>query len=60
MGGQTALNTALDLHSKGILKKHGIEMIGATKEAIDKAKTEIYLLLRWKKNLGFKGLLKLR
>ena len=37
MGGQTALNTALDLHSKGILKKHGIEMIGATKEAIDKA-----------------------
>ena len=26
MGGQTALNTALDLHSKGILKKHGIEM----------------------------------
>ena len=37
MGGQTALNTALDLHSKGILKKHDIEMIGATKEAIDKA-----------------------
>ena len=37
MGGQTALNTALDLHSKGILEKYNIEMIGASKEAIDKA-----------------------
>ena len=37
MGGQTALNAALDLDSRGILKKHSVEMIGATKKAIDKA-----------------------
>ena len=37
MGGQTALNTALDLDQKGILKKNNVELIGATKEAIDKA-----------------------
>ena len=37
MGGQTALNCALDLDKHGILKKFNVEMIGATKEAIDKA-----------------------
>jgi len=37
MGGQTALNCALDLERKGVLEKHGVEMIGAKKEAIDKA-----------------------
>ncbi|NNJ72233.1 MAG: carbamoyl-phosphate synthase large subunit, partial [Enterobacterales bacterium] len=37
MGGQTALNCALDLSSRGILEKHGITMIGANREAIDKA-----------------------
>jgi carbamoyl-phosphate synthase large subunit len=37
MGGQTALNTALSLHSAGILEKFGVEMIGADAEAIDKA-----------------------
>ena len=37
MGGQTALNCALDLDSHGILEKHGVEMIGANKQAIDKA-----------------------
>ena len=37
MGGQTALNTALSLRKMGVLKEHGIEMIGATAEAIDKA-----------------------
>ena len=37
MGGQTALNCALDLNRLGILEKHGVEMIGATSEAIDKA-----------------------
>ena len=37
MGGQTALNCALDLDRHGVLAKHGVEMIGATKEAIDKA-----------------------
>ncbi len=37
MGGQTALNCALDLAREGVLETHGVEMIGATKEAIDKA-----------------------
>ena len=37
MGGQTALNCALDLERHGILAKHNVEMIGANKEAIDKA-----------------------
>ncbi len=37
MGGQTALNCALKLASEGVLAKFGVEMIGATKEAIDKA-----------------------
>jgi carbamoyl-phosphate synthase large subunit len=37
MGGQTALNCALDLDREGILAKFNVEMIGATKEAIDKA-----------------------
>ena len=37
MGGQTALNTALDLASRGILEKYNVEMIGASKEAIDTA-----------------------
>jgi len=37
MGGQTALNCALDLEREGVLKKYNVEMIGATKEAIDKA-----------------------
>ena len=37
MGGQTALNCALDLAKHGVLDKFGVEMIGASKEAIDKA-----------------------
>jgi carbamoyl-phosphate synthase large subunit len=37
MGGQTALNCALDLHRHGILEKYGCELIGASPEAIDKA-----------------------
>ncbi len=37
MGGQTALNCALDLAHHGVLDKYGVELIGATKEAIDKA-----------------------
>ena len=37
MGGQTALNCALDLSREGILEKYGVEMIGASKEAIDMA-----------------------
>ncbi len=37
MGGQTALNCALDLVREGVLEKYSVEMIGATPEAIDKA-----------------------
>ncbi len=37
MGGQTALNTALALDNMGVLKLHGVELIGAKAEAIDKA-----------------------
>ncbi|MDQ7089059.1 MAG: carbamoyl-phosphate synthase large subunit [Methylococcales bacterium] len=37
MGGQTALNCALDLDKHGVLAKHNVEMIGATKEAINMA-----------------------
>ncbi len=37
MGGQTALNCALDLERMGILAAHNVDMIGANKEAIDKA-----------------------
>jgi carbamoyl-phosphate synthase large subunit len=37
MGGQTALNCALDLHRHGVLDKYGVEMIGANEHAIEKA-----------------------
>src|SRR5574343_1596036 len=37
MGGQTALNCALDLARNGVLAKYSVELIGATPEAIDKA-----------------------
>lgn len=37
MGGQTALNCALELERKGVLKEFGVTMIGATADAIDKA-----------------------
>ncbi len=37
MGGQTALNCALDLDKHGVLQKYNVELIGASKHAIDKA-----------------------
>ncbi|MDR1708245.1 MAG: carbamoyl-phosphate synthase large subunit, partial [Candidatus Accumulibacter sp.] len=37
MGGQTALNCALDLARHGVLEKFGVELIGASRDAIDKA-----------------------
>ena len=37
MGGQTALNCALDLAREGVLERFGVELIGASREAIDKA-----------------------
>jgi carbamoyl-phosphate synthase large subunit len=37
MGGQTGLNTALDLVREGVLEQHGVELIGASRESIDTA-----------------------
>ena len=37
MGGQTALNCALDLAREGVLERYGVELIGASRDAIDKA-----------------------
>lgn len=37
LGGQTALNTAMDLFKRGVLAKYGVEMIGADADVIDKA-----------------------
>ncbi|MEE1568135.1 MAG: hypothetical protein V1246_10020, partial [Arenicellales bacterium] len=37
MGGQTGLNCALDLVRHGVLEQYGVEMIGASRQAIDKA-----------------------
>ena len=37
LGGQTALNLALDLHDEGVLSKHGVKLIGAQVDAIRKA-----------------------
>ncbi len=41
MGGQTALNCALDLWHHGVLKKYQVELIGASPEAIDKAEDRL-------------------
>ncbi len=41
MGGQTALNMAIELEKAGVLKKFGVEMIGADAEAIDKAEDRL-------------------
>ncbi len=37
MGGQTALNCAMDLYKNGVLHRHGVELIGASPDAIEKA-----------------------
>ncbi|MGB6008520.1 carbamoyl-phosphate synthase large subunit [Castellaniella sp.] len=41
MGGQTALNCALDLDRHGVLQKHGVELIGANAAAIEKAEDRL-------------------
>jgi len=41
MGGQTALNCALDLHRHGVLAKYNVEMIGANEKAIEKAEDRL-------------------
>ncbi|TDI75450.1 MAG: carbamoyl-phosphate synthase large subunit [Betaproteobacteria bacterium] len=53
MGGQTALNCALDLAKHGVLEKYGVELIGASREAIDKAEDrEKFKQAMTKINLG--------
>ncbi|HQT73537.1 MAG TPA: carbamoyl phosphate synthase large subunit, partial [Acidiphilium sp.] len=41
MGGQTALNTAMSLAKSGTLEKHGVELIGARAEVIDRAEDRL-------------------
>ena len=53
MGGQTGLNAALDLNKHGVLREFNVELIGATKEAIDKAEDR-ELFASCMKKLGLK------
>ena len=41
LGGQTALNLAIELHEKGILKEHGVELIGAQVDAIQRGEDRL-------------------
>ncbi|GEP44136.1 carbamoyl-phosphate synthase large subunit [Brevifollis gellanilyticus] len=41
LGGQTALNTAMSLHRAGTLEKHGVRMIGAKPDAIEKGEDRL-------------------
>jgi len=41
MGGQTALNCAMDLYRNGVLNRHGVELIGASPAAIEKAEDRL-------------------
>src|ERR1700709_883577 len=41
MGGQTALNTAMRLHASGALERHGVELIGAKADVIDRAEDRL-------------------
>src|SRR5256886_8461746 len=41
LGGQTGLNTAMALWRSGVLQKHGVEMIGAKAEAIEKGEDRL-------------------
>ena len=54
MGGQTALNCALDLDKHGILEKYKVQLIGASKEAIDKAEDR-ELFKEAMKNIGLES-----
>ena len=41
LGGQTALNTAMQLHASGVLERHGVELIGAKADVIDRAEDRL-------------------
>ena len=53
LGGQTALNTALELERSGVLKKHGVEIIGANADVIAKAESRD-LFRQAMRNIGLK------
>lgn len=53
LGGQTALNAALELHRSGILKKYGVEVIGANAKVIEKAESRD-LFRKAMTNIGLK------
>lgn len=53
LGGQTALNTALALHRSGVLKKYGVEIIGANADVIEKAESRD-LFRKSMANIGLK------
>jgi carbamoyl-phosphate synthase large subunit len=52
LGGQTALNLAMDLEKHGVLKKYGVEMIGANADVIDKAESRERFKRRWRRSAG--------
>lgn len=49
MGGQTALNLAVELTEKGILEKYGVRVIGTSVESIKKVRTEKSSEKLWRK-----------
>ena len=57
MGGQTALNLAIELSKSGILEKYDVELIGAKLEAIEKVQASsvaLFFLLFWSEGEGGK------
>lgn len=53
MGGQTALNMAVELAEKGILDKYGVKVIGTPIESIKEERIESYLERLWKNRRAY-------
>ena len=52
LGGGTALNLAMELSHHGVLEKHGVEMIAANADVIDKAESRIEWWILWRRAAG--------
>ena len=54
LGGQTALNAAVALHENGVLEKYGVELIGASIEAIQRGENreQFKAIVRWRSTAG--------
>ena len=52
LGGQAALNIAMELDEAGFLKEHQVEMIGTSSETIKKAEDRLAFKKRWKKSVS--------